>query len=250
VVEYDADGEPERLLGVQTDITERKERERQLHRQNERLDQFTGAVSHDLRNPLMVALARLDMIRDAAPEEHVETMERNLERMEEMIDDLLTLARIDQHTKEFERVRLAGTARDAWEHADVADCEFESSIPESATVEADRSRLLQIFENLFRNAADHNDVPLTVRVGMLSDNDSDIDGGQRTGFFIEDNGTGIPDEQRDKIFDRGHTTSAEGTGFGLSIVRDIVTEHGWDIRVTDGADGGARFEITGVDIGG
>jgi PAS domain S-box-containing protein len=246
---WDDDGEWfEGTAGIIRDITERKERERQLQRQNERLDQFAGAVSHDLRNPLMVALARLDIIRDTAPDEHVETMERNLERMEEMIDDLLTLARIDQSDNEFDQVEHTDTVKDAWNHADVADCELESLVPETATLKADRNRLLHVFENLFRNAADHNSSPVTVRVGIINDGESDGDDVQSTGFFIEDDGAGIPDEQGDEVFERGHTTSAEGTGFGLSIVRDIVKQHGWDIHLTEGVDGGARFEVTGVNI--
>jgi signal transduction histidine kinase len=105
-----------------------------------------------------------------------------------------------------------------------------------------------VFENLYRNAADHNDSLVTVRVGLLGDHEPATGGSPQLGFFIEDTGSGIPDDQRDEIFEHGYTTSTDGTGFGLSIVHDIVEAHGWNIRTTDGTDGGARFEITGVEI--
>ncbi len=69
-----------------------------------------------------------------------------------------------------------------------------------------------------------------------------------TGFFVEDDGPGVDPEDRDQIFDAGYSTKTKGTGFGLSIVREIVNAHDWTIRVTEGEDGGARFEITGVEF--
>ncbi|ELZ94382.1 HTR-like protein [Haloferax volcanii JCM 10717] len=136
------------------------------------------------------------------------------------------------------------------------------------TTQADQGRFQQAFENLFRNAVEHggsccgsgddaaaDDAPadetasaespptdatdeLTVRVGPTE-----------TGFYVADNGPGIPADERDTVFEHGHTTSDSGTGFGLSIVESIIEAHGWDIEATaPEADlGGARFEF---DIGG
>lgn len=69
-----------------------------------------------------------------------------------------------------------------------------------------------------------------------------------TGFYIADNGPGIPEGERDRIFESGYSTLTKGTGFGLAIVQEIVAAHGWEISVTDSEDGGARFEIPGVEI--
>ena len=77
---------------------------------------------------------------------------------------------------------------------------------------------------------------MTVTVDRLGD-----------GFYVADDGPGIPEDARGKLFDAGYTTSEEGTGFGLSIVQEIATAHGWDVSVADGT-GGARFEITGVEF--
>jgi PAS domain S-box-containing protein len=230
------------------DITTLRNRERELQRQNERLDQFASTVSHDLRNPLNVAKGRLELAQQDSESEHLAPIESEHERMETLIDDLLTLARVGQTVEDTDLVALADVASDAWDHTDIDACTFNSSIPMETQVEADRDRLLHVFENLYRNAADHNDPPLTVRVGMITDSDSVTDNDQRTGFFVEDNGSGIPEEHRENIFDHGFTSVTNGTGFGLSIVNDIVEAHGWNIYVADGTDGGARFEITGIDI--
>jgi signal transduction histidine kinase len=66
------------------------------------------------------------------------------------------------------------------------------------------------------------------------------------GFYVADDGPGIPEDQYDEVLERGFTTSDTGTGLGLSIVRTVVDAHGWDITVTSSTDGGARFEITGA----
>jgi signal transduction histidine kinase len=229
------------------DVTMRQER-RELQRKNERLNQFASVVSHDLRNPLHVAQGRLELVQTSFESEHLAPIEKAHDRMEALTDDLLTLAQAGQTVEETDVLELADIASEAWDHTDLADCEFESAVPVGTKLEADRARLLHVFENLYRNAADHNDSLVTVRVGLLGDQEPATGGSPQSGFFIEDTGSGIPDDQRDEIFEHGYTTSKDGTGFGLSIVHDIVEAHGWNIRTTDGIDGGARFEITGVEI--
>ena len=72
-------------------------------------------------------------------------------------------------------------------------------------------------------------------------------GDLENGFYVADDGPGIPEADREKVFESGFSTSEEGTGFGLAIVNEIVAGHGWEIRATESEAGGARFEITGVD---
>jgi signal transduction histidine kinase len=230
------------------DVTMRQER-LELQRKNERLDQFASAVSHDLRNPLTVILGRVrHMEMDEPNQPHVDAIERSATRMENMIQDLLALSRAGATIEDLEQVPLADVATESWETAQTDDADFELTVNESTTVRADRNRLRHIFENIFRNAVDHNDHPLTVRVGLLEGTEATPDDGQQAGFFIEDDGVGIPVDERDMVFDHGHTTRDEGTGFGLSIVRDIVDAHDWDIRIAESDEGGARFEIIGVEI--
>ena len=87
------------------------------------------------------------------------------------------------------------------------------------------------------DSVEHGGAGGTVTVGPLSDG---------SGFYVADDGPGIPAAERETIFETGYTTSDSGTGFGLSIVEDVVREHGWDVSVTESDAGGARFEFRGV----
>jgi Amt family ammonium transporter len=254
VVEYDDSGNPERMVGIQTDITRQKEREleleeakRKLEQTNEKLEQFASVLSHDLRNPLNVAQLRVENLDESEDDDHIEAVKKNLDRMEKMIEDVLTLARAGVTVEHRERISLANVAAESWDTARTEEAGFELEIPESTTIMADRDRLRHVFENLFRNAVEHNDHPLTIRVGMCTA--AETAGGDTTvGFFVEDDGDGIPADERNDVFDRGYTTSSKGTGFGLSIVTDVVEAHGWQINTVESASGGARFEITGVEL--
>ena len=122
-----------------------------------------------------------------------------------------------------------------WEMVETADSSLE--IVEPFEIYGDRSRLQHVLENLFRNAVEHSDGASTVRVGPLD----------AAGFYIEDDGPGIPEDKRKTVLEPGYTTESEGTGFGLAIVNRIAQAHGWDLTVADGTDDGARFEFANVD---
>ncbi|MXR53016.1 PAS domain-containing protein [Halovenus sp. WSH3] len=229
----EADGTVSGVIGVAMDITEQREYEQQLERQNQQLDEFASVVSHDLRNPLNVAAGRLDLAREECDSDHLEHVERAHERMERLIDDLLTLARQGEPTTEFVTVHLSEVVTSCWETVETADAELR--VEADRTIRADENRLKQLFENLIRNAVEHGRDDVTVTVGAIQD-----------GFYVEDDGPGIPADEREEVFAAGYSTTDEGTGFGLRIVEQIVDAHGWDITVTDGAEGGARFEITGI----
>jgi signal transduction histidine kinase len=220
-----------RAYVTETDITERRERERELRRQNRRLDEFTSVVSHDLRNPLNAAGLRLDLAREECNSEHLAIAEQNVERMERLIDDLLTLARAGQQVDELEPVNLAVLARECWQNVLTRDATLE--VDDDVVVRADRTRLQQLLENLYRNAVEHGGADVTVATGSL-------DGG----FYVEDDGPGIPPDEREAVFESGYSTAEDGTGFGLQIVEQIADAHGWRVRVTAGDDGGTRFEVT------
>jgi len=233
--------EREAELEQQNQRLERQKK--QLEHQNERLDRFAGIVSHDLRNPLNVAKGHLEFVGDqiAATEDppvdpdNVETAGDSLDRMEAIIEDALTLARQGKAITETERLELGALVESSWTNVDTAAATIE--FPEGVTIEGDEGRLGNVFENLFRNSIEHGEPDAAIRIGLLPD-----------GFYIEDDGPGIPAERQDQVFDEGFTTNDDGTGFGLAIVSDVVRAHGWDIRVTAGAEGGARFEITGVEF--
>jgi signal transduction histidine kinase len=207
-----------------------------LRQERERLDQFASVVSHDLRNPLSTASGYLEHARETNDPADFDVAADALARMDQMIDDLLALAKIEtigEKTTE----PLQAVARDAWETA-VTESAMLSLQDCEGTVECDRSLLQNLLENLFRNAVDHNESALTVRVGQLGSRDSGFDG-----FYVEDDGCGISEEDKQSVFRYGFSTTDDGTGFGLSIVEEIATVHSWEVTATDSAEGGARFEI-------
>jgi signal transduction histidine kinase len=218
-----------------TDVTEREEYRIELEQQNDRLEQFAEIISHDLRNPLTVAKGRVDFLREEDDNEHLEATARAHERMEVLIEDVLALARQGKSIAELEEVTLSVVARDAWDviESDAATLTVESD----GSLLADSTRLQQLLENLFRNAIEHGGEDVELSVGVLDGN---------TGFFVADNGTGIPIEDREAVLESGFTTSSDGTGLGLAIVTEIVAAHDWQIRVTSSDEGGARFEIADV----
>jgi PAS domain S-box-containing protein len=229
----------ETVVGVVTiveDITDIKQREQELKRRNEQLEEFAGIVSHDLRNPLSVAQGHLQIALDAdSPEKMRSSMQEidgSLDRMEQIIDDLLTLARTGDDVTDIESVALTAAAQDAWRNVETKSATLEQQL--ELRVDCDPSRLTHLFENLFRNAIEHGGDDVTISVGELDDG---------SGFYIEDDGPGIPDAKQDRIFESGYTTNPDGTGFGLSIVEQAVDAHDWSVSVTTAETGGARFEI-------
>lgn len=228
------DGEVTHYFGFQKDVTERVELRRELERRNERLDEFVEDVSHDLRNPLNVAQGRLALAREADDGTELAQVEEAIDRMVELVDDLLALSRDQSSMADCESVDLATAAEDAWALVATGDASLDVATDES--VAANRSRLLTLLENLFRNAVEHGGDDVRVVVG-------DLDGG----FFVADDGPGIPADDRDAVLESGYSTTTDGTGLGLDIVETVVDAHGWTLTVTEGAAGGARFEITDVD---
>jgi PAS domain S-box-containing protein len=247
----DADVQLAKVLAANAHVAlERAEQERELRRretelarQNERLDQFASVVSHDLRNPLSVARGYLDLLSDHRADsggwddteaEYLDRIRTAHERIDELTDDLLTLARQGESVGELEVVSLAEVAHVAWQTAGDADATL--SVVADRRVRGDRDRICELFENLFRNAINHAGADATVTVEPCEG-----------GFAVADDGPGIPPDERDRVFERGYTTNERGTGFGLAIVAEIVAAHDWSISVSESAAGGARFVVRGVE---
>ncbi|SEO55545.1 PAS domain S-box-containing protein [Halogranum amylolyticum] len=279
---------------IYTDVTDQRERERELRRQNERLDEFASIVSHDLRNPLTVASGYLDLARETNDDANLEKVDAALGRMERLVENLLRLARKGQIVGETTPVELRTVATEAWGHVETADVELVLSLPTDETIDADYDRLVDLLENLFRNSVEHGVRPASGRSasgdsvkrsftssraepddsvehgstnnrtesgdsvehgstdGRTESADAATDGEVTTvrvettdgGFAVEDDGPGIPEGDRESVFEIGYTTDDDGTGFGLAIVPRIAEAHGWSVAVTAGVDGGARFEFS------
>ncbi|WP_049919607.1 sensor histidine kinase [Haloarcula vallismortis] len=233
-----------------------------VEQRNERLDEFAAVVAHDLRNPLNVASGQLELERMDRDSEHLQTAATAMGRMETLIDRTLTLARSGHVISETEAVDIGALVDSCWEAVPTGDTTLQNET--TAVIDADPDRLRHLFENLFRNAVEHGSTGsrtesddsvryshtgsrpgaddlergstgLTIRVG-------DITGG----FYIADNGSGIPPEKREAVLDDGYTTTDGEGGLGLAIVQRIVEAHDWNIDVTESNEGGTRFEITDV----
>ena len=213
---------------------DRVEHERELRRQNEQLDEFAGLISHDLRNPLNVAQGRVMLAREETDTDHLDPAASAIDRALSLLEESLTIARKGHDDSDVEPIELASIVSDCWTHTDTAEAELV--VETDRTVPADPSRLKQLFENLIRNAVKHGGEDVRVTVGDIPD-----------GFFLADDGPGIPDDEREPVFEVGYTTDDESTGYGLYIAREIAEAHSWEISVGEGDDGGARFEVTGVD---
>lgn len=214
------------------------------------VENVASVISHDLRNPLDVAKSRLRAGRELNEKEHFEHVARAHNRMERIIQDVLTLARGQDVVDPDETVDLGTVAGEAWEtvETDTGTLTVDGPLP---TTVADSDRVSRLFENLFRNSVEHgpdgdepatsqSTDPLTVTVGTLDD-------ASAAGFYVEDDGVGIPASERDHVFEPGYSSDDHGTGLGLAIVARIADIHGWSYSVTEGTDGGARIEIRGLD---
>jgi PAS domain S-box-containing protein len=224
-ITYDAETA---ILSIGRDISDREERRK-------RLKEVASVVSHDLRNPLNVAQARLELAREEGDDEHFDAADDALGRMERMVDDVLTLARMGGEAEETEWVDLETVVMESWRSVEAPDATV--TVEDDLTVAADRGRLQRLLENLFGNAVQHGSTAgyVTVTVGGLAE-----------GFYVEDDGIGVPPEERDEVFSVGYSTTSDGTGFGLATVEQVAEAHGWNVRITRGDGGGARFEFRGV----
>ena len=160
--------------------------------------------------------------------------EAALDRCQTLVDDLLTLARKGRGVAEPEPVDVAEVVERCWRTVETGRAKLDTDV--DRTIVADRTRVRQLFENLVRNSIDHGGTGVTVTVGDVEN-----------GFYLEDDGPGIPEETRDEVFESAYSTVEDNTGFGLAIVEEIVDAHGWEVSVGEASSGGARFEITGVE---
>jgi nitrogen-specific signal transduction histidine kinase len=236
---------------------ERKLVAERLRRQNDRLEKFATLVSHDFRNPLNVADGWLDVASEDCGSEAITKIQASHDRMRTIVDEVLALARAGQTVDDPTELDLGPVAADAWEQVATGDATLAVDL--DLSVRGDRPRLQRLFENLFRNSVEHGSTSnraqpddsvehgspsnrteddaddIAVRVGALSG-----------GFYVEDDGVGIPADRREHILEFGFSTADDGTGIGLGVVEDIADAHGWTVRVTESASGGARFEFTTV----
>ncbi|MFA9516548.1 PAS domain S-box protein [Halopenitus sp. H-Gu1] len=252
----------EKLIENVSDVVEsvagqvvRKRTEDLLKRQNERLQEFADVLSHDLRNPLNVAEGHLELLTAEREDEtsdreadHIDAIAAAHSRMEELIDDVLMLARQGNGVDETTSLDLDECVRRTWENTETRNANLD--LETTHVICGDESRLRRLLGNLIRNAVEHGSTSPHEDVGNEHDRESVTItvGDLPEGFYVADDGPGIPEEKRDEVFASGYTSREDGTGLGLSIVQKIAEAHGWTVTVTESDAGGARFEITDVEL--
>jgi len=252
------------LVGSLLELRAEHERTRTL---NQRNTVFLRLFRHDIRTSLNLIRGHLELVvtDGSTPLQSADVIRDHLAHIERLSDAANRLDDLESMV-ETVPVNLGALVRDR-----IDDLRQST---DSVTVETDideahvaaNELLSSVVDNLLRNAVEHGSTSnrteagdavehgstsnrtesgdavehggsasLTVRVGVVD-----------RGFYVEDTGPGIPADERDAVFDRGYSTN-DGTGLGLTIVQAIAEAHGWSAAVVDGADGGARFEFSGVD---
>jgi PAS domain S-box-containing protein len=234
---YDDDGELQGICAVSTDITERKAQQEKIQRQNERFDELASIVSHDLQTPLATARGRAELALETGDTEQMQQALDALKRTDELRKNLVEVLRTKEIIDGTEQVDVGRLGEETWDTMTTQNG-ASLQVRDDVSVVADPDALRRLLENLLHNAIEHAEADVTVRLGTTD-----------RGFFVEDDGPGIPEDARDEVFTPGYSTKRDGSGVGLASVRQIVMAHSWDIRVTESTEGGARFEITGVTVG-
>ncbi len=208
------------------------ERGEVLQEQNARLEKFVDVAAHDLRNPLTGAIGWLEIARQSDEAEAYDRVERSLERMDDLVGELLSMARGDRQPTKRRPVSLQSMVEEAWDYTDAGEATLsvESRLGE---IQADEMRLLQLFGNLFRNSIEHCPDDVAVEVGRLPNG---------AGFYVADDGPGLTEDLLVSLNDIGAEDQATAIGIGLMSVTDIIIGHGWDLSVAN-TDRGLRFEV-------
>lgn len=225
--------QPDQVVAVLSDESPRKIRERQQAETIRQLEAMGRVLSHDMGNALNITQGRIALARDAADNEHLEKADHSLHRALDILDDLTDAIQAGSVVNNIQTVPIAEVFERAWA---TQETKAATKIVEPGIqIQADEQALLRIFENLIRNSLEHGTETVSIRVGALLN-----------GFFVEDDGPGIPTADRNRVFEPGNTSKANGMGIGLPSIQQISLAHGWETRITDSENGGARFEFTNV----
>ncbi|MEO5824408.1 MAG: PAS domain S-box protein, partial [Gemmatimonadales bacterium] len=252
----DDDGTPVRMVGVTSDVTEQRATEEALRLAGQRKDEFLATLAHELRNPLAPIRNALEIVRlvDTNPVEPVrgarDMIERQVGQMTRLLDDLLDVSRITRDRLELRRevVQLGDVLEVAVEASvtllRAGGRSFTLDLPAAAIwVDADHTRLVQVFTNLLNNAAKFTRPGGRITLTACGHEHS-VD------VMVDDDGIGIAPADRQRLFEmfeQGATTNGDGTpglGIGLTIARRLVEMHGGGITVQAGSgDSGTTFTV-------
>ncbi|CAM4524780.1 MULTISPECIES: hybrid sensor histidine kinase/response regulator [Myxococcus] len=248
-----ADGGPGRFISVARDITERQRAETALRLASEAKDSFLAAASHELRTPLAaakghahLALLKLGGETEAGPGKSLKIINRQIDRMAKLVEDLLDISRLQagRLSLELERFDLSHLVHETRDRMAVLSQGHEIHVEASDQLEGtwDRGRLDQVLTNLLSNALRYSPEGGPVWVRVQGEHDEGVH------LSVTDTGVGIPKEKQGLIFERfgrAHGSKYGGLGLGLTISQGIVEQHGGRIWVeSPGVAGeGSTFHV-------
>jgi two-component system phosphate regulon sensor histidine kinase PhoR len=245
----DRDGRQQGRLLVFHDLTRLKQLE------NTRRD-FVANVSHELRTPLSLIKGYCETLLDGAKDDpavaprFLQTIERHADRLTYLIEDLLTISRLESGhvAMNFQNLELAPlverTVAELMERTKGKQVVVHNEVPPTLRVRADADRVQQVLTNLVDNAIKYGRQQVCVTVGAQAGENRSVE------IWVTDNGPGIAPEHLDRIFerfyrvDRARSRDAGGTGLGLSIVKHIVQAHHGDVWATSELEKGSTFRFT------
>lgn len=210
-------------------ITERKQKERDLKIKNNRLKDIVKIMNHDIPNHITIINGGIYKIKEDYPEE-AKRIENGCERIMDLLKDLKKIGETKELNKRSNNIQKI-ISKISIEN------ESKLDIKDDFNIEADTKEIKRLFENLIWNAVQHNENKVKIKIGLLEN---------KKGFFVEDNGSGI--DELEEVFNIGYSTKSSHTGLGLSFVKSVANQHGWDYSVKEGEEGGARFEFNNVNI--
>lgn len=229
----DADGDVLGLAGISRDITEQKRREERFRASNERLRRVALKAAHELRNELQVASGRLELVDSDSP--LLSEVGLSHVRLAEIVDDVVQLAEQSASHQAQVELRLSAVLREVWETTDTA--QMTLSIGEDSVFLAEPDSVRILFETLIANAREYAGEASIVTVGRTAD-----------GIFFEDDGDGLDVDPPKRVFEAGFSADPMNSGLGLYIVQRIAADNRWEITAGAAENGGARFELSGVEF--
>ncbi|UCD71362.1 MAG: HAMP domain-containing protein [Syntrophobacterales bacterium] len=242
-------------LNILEDINEAKKElekaNRELIEMDEMKSKFLGTASHELKTPLTAIKANVDFILSGREgpmprnfRQYLVTIQRNTNRIQEIMEKMLDMARIKAGKIDLlvERVNLLKAVKEYVKEIKPVEkrIDIKIKIPRDIHVEVDKNRLHDIYINLLSNAFRFTSPGGEVKIGARRDNDVVL-------AEVSDSGVGIPEDQREKVFDEFYQVDRKrygGTGLGLTIVKGIVEEHGGKIWVDSEVGRGSTFYFT------
>lgn len=236
---------------LKTKSLELNEYKQELERSNEELEQFVYTVSHDLKSPIVTSMGFIGIIQKLAAQgkheqawEKLDRVVKSNQRMSQLVNDLLELSRVGRTDLDKQQIDLnelmAQFTLNQAERLKRAEYNLviETPLP---TINANESRVLQVFENLLSNALKYgrNEQGSCIKIGAK-------DSKNNTLIYFSDNGKGIATEFQEKIFGLFYRldTEPDGTGIGLAVAKKVMKHHGGDIWVESTPTQGATFWLT------